>query len=39
MSTEDLTSKPILVTKPFLPPLGESLLALESIWESQITYE
>ena len=34
MSTEDLTSKPIFVTKPFLPPLSEFLPALESIWES-----
>lgn len=34
MSAEDLTSKPIFVTKPFLPPLSELLPALESIWES-----
>ncbi len=36
MSTEDSTSKPIFVTKPFLPPLSEFLPALESIWESHI---
>jgi len=36
MTTENLNSKPIFVTKPFLPPLSEFLPALESIWESHI---
>jgi dTDP-4-amino-4,6-dideoxygalactose transaminase len=31
-----MTSKPILVTEPFLPPLGEVLPHLEQIWQSKI---
>lgn len=31
-----MTSKPIFVTQPFLPPLGEVIPYLEQIWQSKV---